>query len=84
MCRFNFPFSGASDSLMSRAKTAIENAGGAFNGNETNGTFQVKTPLGIVGGEYGIVEHEISIYVSNKPFLLSCKRIEKELSKVMR
>ena len=84
MCRFNFPFSGASDSLMSRAKTAIENAGGAFNGNETNGTFKVKTPLGNVGGEYGIVEQEISIYVSNKPFLLSCKRIEKELSKVMR
>ncbi len=84
MCRFKLPFSGDSNALVNRAKTAIEKAGGAFNGNNANGSFQVKTPLGSVGGDYTIYDQEISIAVTKKPLLLSCSRIQNELSKVLR
>ncbi len=84
MCRFKLPFSGTGDTLVSRAKAAIGRAGGAFTGNDANGSFQVKTPLGPVSGDYAIFDQEISIAVTKKPFLLSCSRIQNELSKVLR
>ena len=83
MCRFCIPFSGDPDSLMKRARQEIERAGGAFNGDSAQGGFQAKTPLGSIHGSYQITGQEISLEIIKKPFLLSCKRIEKELASVM-
>jgi len=52
-------------------------------GDETQGNFQVKTPLGSVGGKYAITGQEIMMHITKKPLLISCKRIEKELRDVM-
>lgn len=83
MCQFNVAFSGDAESLITRAKQEIERAGGTFNGNTTAGDFQAKTPIGSIKGSYKIVGQEISLAISKKPFLLSCAKIEKELSAVM-
>jgi hypothetical protein len=83
MCQFNIPFSGDAESLMKRAKQEIERTGGALIGDAVQGDFQAKTPLGSVQGAYQIVGQEISLAITKKPFLLSCKRIQKELSEVM-
>ena len=83
MCQFSIPFSGDPGSLVERARQEIERAGGAFNGDSTQGGFHVKTALGSIHGSYQVAGQEISLAIIKKPFLLSCKRIEKELSGVM-
>ena len=83
MCQFSIPFAGDPESLMKRAKQEIENAGGAFNGDLNHGSFQAKTPLGSIHGSFQVSGQAISLAIIKKPFLLSCKRIEKELSEVM-
>ena len=83
MCQFNIPFSGELESLMRRARQEIERAGGAFNGDSTQGSFQAKTPIGSIHGSYEVAGQQISLAITKKPILLSCKRIQKELSQVM-
>ncbi|MCW3110658.1 MAG: hypothetical protein JWQ09_5164 [Segetibacter sp.] len=83
MCQFNISFSGDAESLITRAKQEIERSGGFFNGNAAQGDFQAKTPIGSIRGTYQIEGREISLAITKKPFLLSCTRIEKELTSVM-
>jgi hypothetical protein len=83
MCQFTIPFSGPADSLINRAGQEIRRTGGSLNGDIFNGNFQGRTPIGSIGGTYQVVGQEITIVITQKPFLLSCKRIEKELRGVM-
>ncbi|WP_018614838.1 hypothetical protein [Segetibacter koreensis] len=83
MCQFSIPFEGDSESLMKRAKQEIEKAGGAFSGDFTQASFQAKTPLGSIHGSFAVSGQALSLAIIKKPFLLSCKRIEKELAEVM-
>ncbi len=84
MCQFNITFSGDAESLISRSKQQIEKAGGNFTGDPTAGNFEAKTPIGSIEGSYQIEGQVISLAITKKPFLLSCARIEKELTTVMR
>ncbi len=84
MCQFSIPFSGEPESLMKKARQEIERAGGAFEGDSTQGSFQAKTPIGSIHGSYQISGQAISLAITKKPILLSCKRIQKELAEVMR
>lgn len=84
MCQFSIPFTGDAESLTQRAKTEIINMSGSFNGDSTQGAFRAKTPLGFIEGAYQIANQQIELSIHKKPFLLSCKRIEKELRSVMR
>lgn len=84
MCKFTIPFSGDAESLIARAQRAIERAGGTFSGNAADGNFQGKTPLGAITGSYEVQGQTLALTITDKPFLLSCSRIEKELSSVMR
>lgn len=83
MCQFSIPFSGNPESLIERARQEIQRSGGAFNGDSTQGSFHAKTALGSIHGSYHIAGQEIFLGIIKKPFLLSCKRIEKELGSVM-
>lgn len=83
MCQFNIQFSGDAESLIRRARQELSKAGGAFNGDSTQGNFEVKTPLGSIEGSYVMAGQEISINITDKPFFISCKRIQKELTGVM-
>jgi len=84
MCKFNLPFSGDAESLTLRAKAAIERAGGSFTGNVTQGNFRAKTPLGSIHGTYQVAGEQVILAINKKPLFLTCARIEKELSQVMR
>jgi hypothetical protein len=84
MCQFTFPITSTAESLVNRAQRAIEGAGGSFTGNSTEGNFKAQTPLGSIEGSYKVEGQQILLSVTKKPFLLSCSRIEKELSSVMR
>jgi hypothetical protein len=83
MCTFSLSTSSDTDSLLKRAKQEIERAGGIFNGDSSQGSFRAKTPIGSIEGSYEIEGQEIKLAILKKPLLLSCKRIEKELSAIM-
>lgn len=83
MCQFNIPFSGDAESLLRRAKQEIERSGGNFIGDVSQGEFQAKTPIGAIRGSYQIEGQEIALAITKKPLLLSCRKIEKELTSVM-
>ena len=84
MCKFSIPFSGDAESLTQRARQEITQMSGAFNGDASQGNFRAKTPLGFIEGSYEVLGQHIALSIHKKPFLLSCKRIEKELTEVMR
>ena len=83
MCQFTIPFAGAPEQLLDQAKSEIEKTGGSFNGDASNGIFEVKTVLGRIGGTYKLSGQQIDIVVNKKPLLVSCRKIEKELNAVM-
>lgn len=83
MCQFNISFSGQADSLITRAKQEIERSGGSLDGNAMHGQFQAKSPIGSIRGCYNIEGQQISLSITKKPMLISCSRIERELTSVM-
>lgn len=83
MCQFSIPFSNDAESLIQRAKQQIEKAGGTFTGDSSQGNFEASTPIGAIVGSYQIEGQEIALSITKKPFLLSCSKIEKELTAVM-
>lgn len=83
MCNFSINFTGAATELISKAETAIDDAGGAFSGNETAGSFSTPTPLGQVKGSYTIAGSTISISITKRPLLVSCATIESQLRKYL-
>ncbi|MDQ6812196.1 MAG: hypothetical protein M3040_00425 [Bacteroidota bacterium] len=83
MCQFSIPFSSDAEGLIGRAKQQIEKAGGSFTGDASMGKFEASTPIGSIVGSYQIEGQEIALSISKKPFLLSCAKIEKELTAVM-
>ena len=83
MCNIIIPFTGSADYYYNKAKQGVQQVGGTFNGNSSDGTFMVKTVLGTIAGSYKIAEQQLTMSITRKPFLLSCNRIEKELRKVV-
>lgn len=80
-CDFSIDFTGGSDVLIGRARDAINNAGGMFNGDPQSGNFSLSTPIGKIAGDYQVNGQTIAFSITDKPFLLGCGRIEDELRK---
>jgi hypothetical protein len=78
-CGFSIEFSESAESLVARARQAILKATGTFEGNVSAGSFAVHTPIGKVKGSYTTNTSSIHIHIDQKPMLLGCDRIEKEL-----
>lgn len=80
MCNFSINFNGDAQSIINRAETAITNAGGSFERtSDTTGNFSIHTHAGIIVGNYTVVDQAFQIVITQKPFLVSCNRIEEEL-----
>ena len=77
MCDFDMPFTGSASGFITKIKSKIEAAGGTFDGDEIKGVFSVPTPVGAIEGNCAIKEQLAAITIIKKPFLLSCKAIEK-------
>lgn len=82
-CNFSIDFSGSAKSLISKAETAITNNGGAFNGDAESGGFIISTPVGEVSGMYGVDGQNFLISIEDKPFLVSCNKIETTLKQYL-
>lgn len=80
-CNISIDFNGQPDELIRSAEQAISGAGGSFAGSNSDGKFSISSPLGKVSGTYTVVGQSFIISIVDKPFLVSCSRIEEELRK---
>lgn len=80
MCEFSVPFGATPDELVKGAKAGIEGRGGSFVGDTRTGDFVIKTPVGAVKGGYTIRGSEISVKITKKPFVVTCKVIEQKFA----
>ncbi len=78
-CNFSIAFMQTPESLAIKARQAIQQAGGSFNGDGTAGTFSLSTPIGSVDGSYTIENSFLKVQIDHKPVFLSCTRIQAEL-----
>ena len=83
MCNFSISFTGSAEDLITKAKTAVGNAGGNFSGDASQGTFSISTPAGKISGNYTVSGQNFSVTVSEKPFFVSCEMIETQLRKYL-
>ena len=83
-CNILIDFTGNADELISSANAAISAAGGSFSGNNSTGQFAINSPLGKVSGTFVVEGQSFNISITDKPFLVSCTRIEDELRKHLR
>lgn len=80
-CNISINFNGSSEVLIGQAEQAITGVGGTFSGDQLSGNFTISSPIGKVSGNYSVEDQTFSIAITDKPFLLSCNRIEDELRK---
>ncbi len=67
-------------SVLEKIEAEIVSRGGSFQGNSENGSFDVKSLLGNVRGEYcSISGNAIKITITDKPFILGYGIIETEV-----
>ena len=79
-CKFSINYPRPKEDLVDKLRTAILSTSGFFEGDTTNGTFKGNTPLGGFSGNYTIREHIINVTIEDKPWLISCQRIEDEIN----
>jgi hypothetical protein len=83
-CQFSIPFSGTSVDVLNRAKSAVQNQGGAFKGDQRSGAFQVNVLGSAIKGSYTVSGQELNITIESKPFLIPCNTIENFLRNQIR
>ncbi len=75
-CNFSISFSGSASEVYNRAKASVEGEGGAFNGDESGGTFDVSVFGNSIAGSYSVTGQNMDIVIDTKPFLIPCSTIE--------
>lgn len=74
-CKFKIPFSGDAQTVLNRARTAVEGQGGTFSGDECSGNFEVSV-MGSIRGSYVVMNNELEIDINSKPMFVGCGMIE--------
>jgi hypothetical protein len=82
-CNFTIPFSGTAEDVFQKARSAVQNQNGNFNGDSTTGSFDVTVFGNTIAGSYSVSGNEMDIVINSKPFLLSCSMIESYLKSQM-
>jgi len=78
-CRFTVSYPSPKEVLIDNLRDAILQVNGTFEGDLNEGVFRGSTPLGGFSGRYAINGDDIDISIDDKPFLIGCSRIEKEI-----
>ena len=73
---FSLTFQGTASEFLAKAQKAIVKVNGNFNGTESDGSFDINSPIGKVAGSYSIKGQELTITVTEKPLMLGCGMLE--------
>jgi hypothetical protein len=80
-CNFTIPFVGSAETILQKAKTAVESQGGSFTGDEASGNFDVSVFGNTIAGSYSVAAQSLDIVINSKPILVPCSTIESFLTK---
>ncbi len=80
-CSFKFNIESNSAEIINKVKTKIENEGGSFTGDKSEGNFNLPTPVGAIEGNYSVSDCDLKIDITKKPMMLPWSMIESELEK---
>lgn len=70
--------------ILGKMKSLITGKGGSFEGGKECGSFEGKSALGTIKGEYrSISDNEIEIIIDDKPLAVSYSTIESEIRKYL-
>lgn len=75
-CNFKLPFTGPTEEVLNKARTAVQGQGGNFSGDASTGNFDVTAFGNIIKGSYSVTGNELDINIHDKPFFLPCITIE--------
>lgn len=75
-CNFSIPFSGEAETVLSKAKHAVEKQDGSFTGDVTQGNFNVSFFGQEIVGTYSVSGNNLDIIIEEKPFMVPCSAIE--------
>lgn len=85
MSTFQIDFPGTPGQFAAKAGSAIKEKGGEFTGDESKGSFRIKTAAGAVEGTYEIPtpatgpKTPVAVTISKKPFFVSAHLIEEAI-----
>lgn len=77
-CKFDFPASQLTQFI--HASEKIKKWGGSFEGDAQRGSFSLPIIVGTLRGHYEVTGGLIHVHITDKPMLLSCERIRKEMA----
>ncbi len=80
-CKFNIPFSESPALVIAKAKSAIQNYNGIFNGDEHAGEFEITVFGNTIKGNYSVDGQNLNLVITHKPFFVPCSTIENLLLK---
>ncbi|KAA9037616.1 hypothetical protein FW778_16105 [Ginsengibacter hankyongi] len=75
-CNFSIPFSGPAETVLAKAKAAVESQNGDFSGDVNSGSFQVSVFGNVIRGNYNVSAQTLNLLITDKPFLVPCSTIE--------
>ena len=78
-CNFSIPFSGEAETILGKAKAAVESQNGSFTGDTNSGNFEVSIFANTIRGSYTVIEQNLNLTITHKPFLVPCSTIESYL-----
>lgn len=75
-CDFSIPFSGDAESILAKARSAVQSQGGDFTGDTSSGDFNVSVFGNKIVGNYSVSGQTLNINITDKPFMVPCSAIE--------
>ena len=75
-CNFSIPFTGEAETILAKAKAAIESQKGIFTGDTQSGNFEVSVFANSIKGHYKVTGQNLNLTITDKPFLIPCSTIE--------
>jgi len=78
---FDVPFEGTAETILAKAKRAIESGNGTMTGDSITGSFSLPAGISKVKGEYAVEENKLKITITDKPIYVSGDMIENILKK---
>jgi len=75
-CNFSIPFTGKAETILAKAKAAVESLNGNFSGDINSGNFEVSVFANSIKGHYNVSGQNLSLTITDKPFLIPCSTVE--------
>ncbi len=75
-CKFTIAFTKDAETVLGKAKAAVEKQNGTFSGDTNSGEFSVSVFGSDIKGNYTVEGNNLNMEITDKPFLIPCNAIE--------